>query len=73
MIGVTAPTIFGEIHFLLISEYEFFHEIKRDGRTSFMGFMIIMSGLSILKLDLCLEKLIFNITAVYIYVLLFYE
>ena len=36
---LTAPIIFGKIRFLLISENEFSHEIKRDGRTSFMGFM----------------------------------
>ena len=36
---VTALIIFGKIHFLLISEKEFFHEIKRDGITSFMEFM----------------------------------
>ena len=33
----TALIIFGKIHFLLISENEFFHEIKRDGITSFHG------------------------------------
>ena len=36
----TALIIFDEMHFLLISENEFFHEIKRDGRTNFMDFMI---------------------------------
>ena len=35
---VTAPIIFGEMHFHVISENEFFHEIKRDERTSFMDF-----------------------------------
>ena len=30
-------TIFGKIHFLLISENPFFCEIKRDGITSFHG------------------------------------
>ena len=40
MIGaVTAPIIFGQMHFLLISENEFFHEIKCNGMTSFMEFM----------------------------------
>ena len=29
--------IFGKIHILLISEKEFFHEIKRDGITSLHG------------------------------------
>ena len=41
MIGaVTAPIIFGKMHFLLISENEFFHEIKCNGITNFMEFMI---------------------------------
>ena len=30
--------IFGKMHFLLKPENEFTHEIKRDGRTSFMEF-----------------------------------
>ena len=38
-IELTAPIIFGKMHFLLISENEFTHEIKRDGITSFMDFM----------------------------------
>ena len=33
----TAPIIFGKMHFLLISEHWFFHEIKRDGMTSLHG------------------------------------
>ena len=38
MIGaVTAPIIFGQMHFLLISENWVFHEIKRDGITSLHG------------------------------------
>ena len=38
MIGaVTAPIIFGKVHFLLISANEFFHEIKRDGITTLHG------------------------------------
>ena len=42
MIGaVTAPIIFGKMHFLLISENEFTLEIKCDGMTSFMDFMAI--------------------------------
>ena len=36
---ITAPIIFGNMHFLLISENEFTHEIKRDGITSFMDLM----------------------------------
>ena len=40
MIGaVSAPIIFGKMCFLLISEDEFFHEIKCNGKTSFMEFM----------------------------------
>ena len=35
----TALIIFGKIHFLLISENEFFYEIKRDGITS-LQFML---------------------------------
>ena len=31
--------VFGEMHFLQISENEFFQEMKRDGRKSFMDFM----------------------------------
>ena len=38
--AVTAPIIFGQMHFLLKSENEFFHEIKCNGRTSFMEFMM---------------------------------
>ena len=39
MIGaVTALIIFGKMHFLLISENEFTHEIKCNGMTSFMDF-----------------------------------
>ena len=38
MIGaVTAPIIFGQMYFLLISENEIFHELKRDGITSLHG------------------------------------
>ena len=33
------PVIFGKMHFLLISENEFTHEIKHDGITSFVDFM----------------------------------
>ena len=29
--------IFVKVHFLLVSEGDFFHEIKRDGTTSFQG------------------------------------
>ena len=36
---VNRPIIFGKMHFLLISEIEFFHEIKCNGITSFMEFM----------------------------------
>ena len=35
--GVPAVIIFGEIHFLLTSKNEFFHEIKRNGITSLHG------------------------------------
>ena len=38
--AVTVPIIFGKTHFLLISENEFYHEIKCNGITSFMEFMI---------------------------------
>ena len=34
-----ALIIFGKMHFLLISENEFTHGMKRDGITSFMHFM----------------------------------
>ena len=34
---LNALVIFGKIHFLLISEKDFFHETKRDGVTSFHG------------------------------------
>ena len=34
----TTLIIFGKMHFLLISENEFTHEIKRDGITSFTDF-----------------------------------
>ena len=38
MIGVVfAPIICGEMHFLLISENLFFHDIKRDRITSLHG------------------------------------
>ena len=40
MILLGFAIIFGKKHFLLISENEFFHQIKCDGITSFMGFMI---------------------------------
>ena len=39
--AVTAPVIFGKMHFLLISENDFFYEIKCNGITSFMDFMIV--------------------------------
>ena len=41
--AVTAPIIFDKIHFLLISENEFFHEIKCNGMTSFLEFMMYSS------------------------------
>ena len=34
-----ALAIFGKMHFLLMSENEFFNEIKRDGITGFMDFI----------------------------------
>ena len=37
----TAPIIFGKMHFLLILENEFFHEIKSDGITSLHGIHVI--------------------------------
>ena len=46
--AVTAPIIFGKMHFLLISQNEFTHEIKRDGITSFMDFMTIILPFNIL-------------------------
>ena len=36
------PLILGKLHFLLISEFFFFPEIKRNGMTSFMEFVICM-------------------------------
>ena len=36
---VTTPIIFGKMHFLLLSENEFFHQIECNGMTSFMDFM----------------------------------
>ena len=36
---VPALIIIGEMHFLLISEKEFFHEIKCNGLASFMDFI----------------------------------
>ena len=40
MIGaVTASIIFGKTHALLVSENEFFHELKRNRMTRFMEFM----------------------------------
>ena len=39
---LTALIIFGKIHFLLISENEFTHEIKRDGITSFHGIQVTL-------------------------------
>ena len=43
MIGtVTAPIIFGKMHFLLISGNEFIHEIKCNGMTIFIEFMIFV-------------------------------
>ena len=42
MIGVVfAPIICGEMHFLLISENLFFHDIKRDGITSLHGIHVL--------------------------------
>ena len=38
--GGTALTVYGEMHFLLISENEFTHEIKWNGITSFLEFML---------------------------------
>ena len=34
---VPASTIFSKMQFMVISENEFFHEIKRDGITSLQG------------------------------------
>ena len=50
----TAPIIFGKMHFLLISENEFFHLIKCNGMTSFLEFMCrsyIQSGIRDLHID----------------------
>ena len=42
MIGaVTPPIIFGNMHFLVISENEFTNEIKRDGITSLLGIHVL--------------------------------
>ena len=55
------------MHFLLISQNLFFHEIKRDGRTSFMDFMhcfatsyeeLIAVSLNTLEESLALEDLL---------------
>ena len=43
MTQLTAPTIFGKMHFQLISEKEVTHEIKRDGITSFHGIHVLLS------------------------------
>ena len=37
---IPALIIFGKMHFLLMSENLIFHEIKRDGITSFMDLML---------------------------------
>ena len=37
---IKALIVFGKMHFLGISENNFFHEIKRIGMTSFMDFLI---------------------------------
>ena len=37
--------MFGKMHFLLISENEFFHEIKSNGITSFMEFMLYLGSI----------------------------
>ena len=39
---LTSPIIFGKMHFLLISENLFFHEIKCNEMTSFMEFMFLV-------------------------------
>ena len=39
---ILALIIFGKMHFLLISENNFFHEIKRDGITSMHGIHVIV-------------------------------
>ena len=39
--AVTAPIIFGKTYFLLISVNQSTREIKRDGRTGFVDYMII--------------------------------
>ena len=46
-----ALIIFGKMHFLLISENEFFHEIKCNRMTSFMKFMfaVMNNALSSIK------------------------
>ena len=49
MIGVVfAPIICGEMHFLLISENLFFHDIKRDGITSLHGIHVVFILSSVL-------------------------
>ena len=47
---LTAPIIFGKIHFLLISENEFTHEIKCYGMTSFMDFICKFIRISLHRL-----------------------
>ena len=44
MIGEgTAPILFGKIHFLMITEYGFFHDIQSDGMTSLHGTHALIS------------------------------
>ena len=49
----TALIIFGEKHFLLVSENEFTHEIKCNGTTSFMEFMKMVCNFSTLFSTKC--------------------
>ena len=42
--GGSPPIIFGKMHFLLVQENEFFHEIKQDGIASLMDCMVSDNG-----------------------------
>ena len=63
---VTAPIIFGKMHFLLISENEFFHQIKCNRMTNFMEFMYFLNKLSWIidsvllndEIQYCIDKLL---------------
>ena len=49
--AVAILIIFGKIHFLLVSENYFFHEIKRDRRANFMDFTNRIGGPDAIHLE----------------------